>query len=375
MEDTTISHDISFWNVDGLDLRTQAVGQATPLPLDPTMGMIGDLCYLSSGQVLVSRPEAQRLQVVDFRSRSARTIYRWRGLAAAIPFTVTGRTMFVFDPDASEIVGMTVDSGTCRVLRTWAVQNAAAVARASSICVRQSGTDAYIVSDVRVFFLNLTSQVCLPTPLDLDSAVLSNSHIKMYLDERSSALVVSDPENDSVLEVDIPSGTTRTLWPVGQPSTVERHAGISRPSAAITYYPHDQIDRSYLTHDSRRILDVSRVLPRTLLVADTQNCRVLKRVDFPDTPRLLGLQGKSLFSSLLGSGHTPPDLKQELATAPTDDLRSWAIGRPNSISIGPAGELLVSLQDFCTLLLLEPATAVLAKAAHKQTQEHEYDTT
>jgi hypothetical protein len=375
MEDATISHDISFWNVDGLDLRTQAVGRATPLPLDPTMGMIGDLCHLSSGQVLVSRPEAQQLQIVDFPSRSARTIYHWRERAAALPFTATGRTMFVFDPDASELTGIAVDSSTCRVFRTWAIQNAASVARASSICVSQSGTDAYVVSDGRVFYLNLASQVCLPTPLGLDGAVLSNSHIKMYLDERSSALIVSDPENRSVVEVDILSGTTRPLWPVGPSSTVELNAGMSRPSAAITYYPHDQIDRSYLTHDSRRILDVSRVLPRILLVADTQHCRVLKRVDFPDTPRLLGLQGKSIVSSLLGSGRTPPDLSQELATAPTDDLRSWAIGRPNAISVGIAGELLVALQDFCTLLFLEPATAVLAKAAHKQTQEHEYDTT
>ena len=136
MTDDGANHDLSFWNVDGLDLRTlrtPAEGRAVFLQLNPRLGTIGSVLFLSTDHAIISRPEAQTIQLVDLATRLTNTLHEFRGEAANFAFTVAGSVFFVLDAASATISAMAIENSRLRPIRSFSLPKSALTTPAASI--------------------------------------------------------------------------------------------------------------------------------------------------------------------------------------------------------------------------------------------------
>jgi hypothetical protein len=382
MADSTLNYDLDRWNLDGLDLRLDASGERLLFALDPTLGLMEPAFHIGMGRLAVPRPEAQLLEIIDFKSQQVTKVYRGHKMLGRLPYAGNGLAFYALDPEIPAILSLVIEGIECRVTRTLGIPKSVGVLPTTSFSLKRSETEAFVTVGGEIIRLELGSGQVSHLPICPDrsskSSVVLKPGARLHLDEVAGTLLIADPQSNKVFELDLQDKTCSSLWSVeglDQPRTDTAPGSLSGPRSVVPYHAHAHITYDFLTPSARKLLNVSHSLPRGILVADTGNCCVRKRADFPKTPLLFGLSGSTVFTTLLGSGRRAFDISQEVQTAPKDDLRAWSIGTPIGLSVGNAGDLAVTLSDSCSVLVLQPASLILARDDYERTEKHELGST
>ncbi|MDJ0904353.1 MAG: hypothetical protein QNJ55_36785 [Xenococcus sp. MO_188.B8] len=191
------------------------------------------------------------------------------------------------------------------------------------------------------------------------------SEIYLCTDDRNETLIVTDTKNHRILEVNCKTGVAEIICGTGRPEkpkdaeskegVAASRAGLNTPCAVAIYRPAELISQGLLTKTSREILesDETGVRPRTILISDSGNNRILKLIELPKTHLLFASSGQRKVFTLLGGGEQPI----EFVSPSKENLQDYRIKEPVGLTVSVRGELFIWKKSTPMFTLLRPVTA------------------
>ena len=202
---------------------------------------------------------------------------------------------------------------------------------------------------------------------DSNSKQKIGSEISICCDDVNESLIITDTQNHRIVEADCKTGIAKVICGTGH---LEKHKNVvvskdglaphrvtlNSPRAVAIYRPSKLISSGYLSKASREILksDATGVRPRTLIISDSGNHRILKLIELPKTYLLSASSMQRKVFTLLGGGNHPIEMFNFLK----ENLNNYKIDEPVGLTISARGELLIWKRNVPILTLLRPVTAV-----------------
>lgn len=377
--------DFSLWNLDWLELRgkTNVNGQVISIP-NNSYRSVKQISILDRGDILLLIPDKRVIQIIESGSNRITTAYEWNEDEDLIDMTVAENKIYVIDAACKRISLLEKEKQNTNRFKTsvfWSIQEYE-LSNNSHIVVSHGNNNknkAYVFPTNHNKILSLdidsVSSKCTMSIQDLklkfdkkDSNLKQKigSEINVCLDDVNWSLIITDTQNHRIFEVDCKTGVAEIICGTGhleksnnvvsKDGLSPHRIALSYPRAVAIYRPSELISSEYLSRTSRKILesDETRVRPRTLIISDSGNNRVLKLIELPKTHLLSASSKQRKVFTLLGEGKYPI----EMFNSSKENLKSYKIDEPVGLIVSARGELLVWKKNIPILTLLRPVTAV-----------------
>ena len=397
-------HDVHYWNLDWLaprdDLKAQ--GAISSIPLLVAGRHVSRPAATRDSRIFYVIPQQRVVRCHDLNSRKSTTVYRWSDSERVVSVAAAEEHVYLLDAAGPSVALVRRSSeGEWSIARRWPLASVPPAGEQSRLVVAADeslGVDvAFIGPSVRGTLLKVALVEGTPcaeevviriaTGTGLRHAPLGNDW-SFCVDDRKRTVLVADAANHRVLEADSTTGEAAVLCGSGQPGMAQAgeeaaSARLNAPLDVALYRPGD-VDLDNLANQSQEVLRLSDgVLPRTVVIADSGNYRLVKVVEFPPKQILApaippgqadpftGIAGRRRVYGLIGSTEVP-ERRTTVPPPMVRDLRAYPLYKPVQLAVSRWGEIVVVMDEAQYLLHLRSATAAAgvettSKAKHFST--------
>jgi hypothetical protein len=374
--------DSNYWNLDALEFwsKPNAEGSIVLQPIIDDLGSIKRIAIVNnqhlgqSSLILALRPEARLLQnIFTSPSNQPLTYHLWKRDEELIDMAVHAGKLFVLMKrgGTQSIVQFRVHRRGMIPENEWAIDShpITSLSRIKVTSIEDT-TVAYIGP---IYDRHLLS-IGLDEPPLIRILKVNVSDVKESLgrnwdfciDARRRTLIIADSENHRIVEVDRITGIAHVICGTGRAGTasdgeVAVKAALNYPHAVAVYRPSEVIRQGLLSEQSMTFLtsDPEQAIPRTILIADTGNFRIIKLIELPFiASQTLSIPDDPFVYTLIGARKEARGGLTKLSKEHKSDLRRYMIPEPSDLAISESGELLVGCGSNQFLIFLRPTSAI-----------------
>ena len=380
--------DFSFWNLDWLNprknIQMMGMGQVVSIP-NISKCFIKQVSILNRGELLLLIPDKRIIQMIEPGTKNIYTVYEWSENENLIDMAVIKDRIYVLDLAGKRIALIKKEvqnTNKFKISTFWSIQEHKLLknSRVAVYCDEKNNANkVYItpVNDNEILLLDIdddSSKYSISTQslkFEIDKKQTNSkqkigSEIHLCLDDVKESLIITDTQNNRILEADCKTGMAEVICGtehldksknvISKDGLAPFRVGLNSPKSTVIYRPSKLISLGYLCSTSKKIIesDKTGVKPRTLIIADSGNNRILKLIELPRTHYLAASSNQRKVFTLLGGGKYPIE---RFSSSIDDNFKGYKIDEPIGLAVSAIGELLVWKKNISILTLLRPATA------------------